>query len=120
MRSCVPWYTKFSVHRNINNIVKSPVRKRIKAAQTKVTIGNENFIIVPNITCLNFQVHVTREHIDASSHTVINLTKCVTESVLIALDIFPYHCPLFDLLYLQNYSKMLIVQSEHWPYLQLC
>ena len=35
-------------------------------AQTKATIGNENLIIVPNSSCLNFQVHVTGKHIKIS------------------------------------------------------
>ena len=65
------------------------VNLNIFPLQTKVTIGYENFIIIPDGSRPNFQVHVTREHIDALSQTVINFTRCITESVLIALDIFP-------------------------------
>ena len=57
--------------------------------QTKVTIRNKNFIIVPDGTCLNFQVHITRKHINILSHAVVDFTRCVTESVLIMLNIFP-------------------------------
>ena len=61
--------------------------------QTKVTIGNENFIIIPDSSRPNFQVYITREHIDVLSHTVVDLTRCVLKSVLITLDIFPnVHC----------------------------
>ena len=58
--------------------------------QTKVMIGNENFIIVPDSACLNFQVHIARNHINIFPYTVIDLTRCTTESVLISFDIFPY------------------------------
>ena len=57
--------------------------------QTKVTTRNENFIVIPDSICLNFQVHITREHKDVLSHAVIDLTQCVTKGVLIMLDIFP-------------------------------
>ena len=46
-------------------------------------------VVVPDSTWLSFQVHIARKHINILSHAVIDLTRCVTESVLISLDIFP-------------------------------
>ena len=44
--------------------------------------------VVPHSTCLNFQVHVTRKHIDVLPHTIVDLTRCVTKGVLISFDFF--------------------------------
>ena len=37
----------------------------------------------------DFQVHITRKHINTFSNAVINVTWCVTESFLIKFDVFP-------------------------------
>ena len=58
-------------------------------SQTKFFIRNENFIIAPNSSRPNVQVHITRQHINILFHTAVNFTRCVTNSVLVMLDIFP-------------------------------
>ena len=49
----------------------------IGCRDNKFPIRYENFVIVPNGTCLNFQFHTARKHIDVLSHTVIDFTRCV-------------------------------------------
>ena len=57
--------------------------------QAKFTIRYENFIVVPDSSGPNFQVHIARQHVSIFSHAIINFARCVTESVLVSFDIFP-------------------------------
>ena len=55
-----------------------------------------------NSTCLNFQVHIAREHINILlSHAVIDFNQSITEIVLIVLDIF-----LMSTLQFTTFSKL--------------
>ena len=56
--------------------------------QTKFSIGYENFIVVFNSSRPDVQIHVTRQHLNILSHAIVDLTRCVTKSVLISFDIF--------------------------------
>ena len=55
--------------------------------KTKFTIRYKNFIIIPDSTCFNFQIHITRQHVNIFSDAIIDLTRCITKSVLISFDI---------------------------------
>ena len=57
-------------------------------SQTKFLIGYENFVIVPDSSRPNFQVHIARQHVNIFSHAIINFTRCVAECVLVSFDIF--------------------------------
>ena len=68
-------------------------------SQTKFSIGYKNFVIIPDSSGFNFQVRIARQRVNIFSHAIINLTGCVTESVLISFDIFPNVYPvIYDIL----------------------
>ena len=64
---------------DINHIVLS---------QTKPAVRHQDLVIVPNSSRPDVQVHIARQHINIFSHAIIDLTGCITESVLISFYIF--------------------------------
>ena len=60
----------------------------IVPSQTKHTIGYKDFIVTPSSSQPNIQVRVARQHVNTSSHAVVDLAQCVTESILIVFDVF--------------------------------
>ena len=45
-------------------------------------------LLYPTVPRPDFQVHITRQHINILSHAIINFARCVAKSVLVMLDIF--------------------------------
>ena len=70
-----------------------------------------NKIKKPSAYRVNFQVHITRQHVNIFSNAIIDFTRCVTESVSVMLDIFlNIYSAIYDI---QNYSEKLIELSMH-------